>query len=204
MSVARLLGCSLLILTGCLVPVTSNPNGPGGGGPGTAGGSGGNGGGGFGGGGGGGSFGIGGGGFGEGGGAGGGFQSFDGGCGPFPPPPTPPVETAAVVEPARAPPAISGGTLALMSDGTIVAADSDRDNVYLVNANNAVSTIALQANDEPGRVIAGPPNRAFVALRRAGRIAEIDLSTKQVVARICATSSCSPTACCCRPSARRG
>lgn len=119
------------------------------------------------------------------------------------PPPTPPVATGGahpstgtcaekptgfveqgpVVEPAKPPPAISGGTLTTMPDGTLVAADSDRDVVYLVDADLAVRTVALAPQDEPGRVTAGPAGRAFVALRRAGKIAELDLATGTVRAR---------------------
>ncbi len=90
---------------------------------------------------------------------------------------------SSVVEPLKAPPAISGGTLVVLNDDTVVVADPDRDRVYVVTASNQVTPIAMTANDEPGRVAAGPADRVFVALRRADQVAEIDLVLKTVVAR---------------------
>jgi hypothetical protein len=99
------------------------------------------------------------------------------------------VDDRPVIEPARPPPAISGGTLAVLADGTIVIADSDRDLVYLVGTDDAVRTVSLEANDEPGRVSAGPPGRAFVALRRAAKVVELDVASGTIVARhpVCAS-----------------
>jgi cytochrome c len=96
----------------------------------------------------------------------------------LPPDPNPIVVTTAT------PPPISGGTLLVTSGGLAVAADSDRDVVHLVDlAARAVSTVALQPGDEPGRVIQDGQGRVHVALRRGGAIATIDLASKQVVAR---------------------
>ena len=76
-----------------------------------------------------------------------------------------------------APPAISGGTLAVLSDGqTVVAADPDRDQVYVVDlvARQVTATIVLNGGDEPGRVIADPAGRVHVALRHGGAVVTID------------------------------
>jgi len=68
---------------------------------------------------------------------------------------------------------------------TIVAADPDRDLVYVVDYHDAstLRTIALYHHDEPGRVVIDTSNRAHVALRRAGAFVTIDLATATVIAR---------------------
>ncbi len=81
---------------------------------------------------------------------------------------------------------ISGGTLAVLSDGrTAVAADSDRDQVYIVDlASNQLSfTVALQAGDEPGRIIQDAAGLVHVALRSGGAVATIDPTTGTIVGR---------------------
>jgi mono/diheme cytochrome c family protein len=91
-----------------------------------------------------------------------------------------------VVVAAKPPPAMSGGTLVITSDGdTAVAADSDRDRVWIVNlASRQLSAeIALQDGDEPGRVVEGTNGRVYVALRRGGAVATIDLTSKAIVER---------------------
>ena len=90
-----------------------------------------------------------------------------------------------------APPAISGGTLRIMADGnTAVAADPDRDQVYVVDLNlRTVSfTIALQHGDEPGRVAIDAAGRAHVALRRGGALVTIAPSSGTILERrdVCA------------------
>jgi mono/diheme cytochrome c family protein len=111
------------------------------------------------------------------GGAGGGISGGGtGGGGPI-------LDSSPVVEPARPPPAISGGTLAVLPDDTIVVADPDRDLVYLVDPDNRVVTLTLAPGEEPGRVAAGPGSRVFVALRRTGRVLELDVVTRAIVAR---------------------
>ncbi len=77
------------------------------------------------------------------------------------------------------PPPISGGTLTVTSDGrTAVAADPDRDAVYLVDlVANTVRTIALASHDEPARIALDSAGRAHVALRSGGAIATIDIAT---------------------------
>jgi len=63
-----------------------------------------------------------------------------------------PVDPNPVLVSADAPPPISGGTLLITSKGLALAADSERDVLYLVDlATKAVATIALQPGDEPGR-----------------------------------------------------
>jgi mono/diheme cytochrome c family protein len=81
------------------------------------------------------------------------------------------------------PPAISGGTLAVMSSGTVVAADPDRDVVWLLKG-SVVQHVQLQAGDEPGRVVEGPAGTAFVALRRAGTIAQLDIASGTLLQRL--------------------
>ena len=81
---------------------------------------------------------------------------------------------------------ISGGTLAILSDGhTAVAADSDRDQVYVVDlvANQLKSTIALHAGDEPGRVVEDGDGFVHVALRSGGAVATIDPVAGTILAR---------------------
>ncbi|MCW5831283.1 MAG: c-type cytochrome [Labilithrix sp.] len=84
------------------------------------------------------------------------------------------------------PPAISGGTLAVGGDGrTAVAADPDRDRVYVVDVpSRAVKhSIKLAAGSEPGRVAIDTKGRAHVALRSSGNVATIDLATGAVSER---------------------
>jgi DNA-binding beta-propeller fold protein YncE/mono/diheme cytochrome c family protein len=108
---------------------------------------------------------------------------------PTPPTPTPagdlPPLFAEPVRHARAAP-LAGGTLLVTGDGTTaVAADPDRDRVFLVDlATLAVRAVPLAENDEPGRVAPGPPGRVFVAARRGGVVAAIDLATGSVALRV--------------------
>ena len=81
---------------------------------------------------------------------------------------------------ADAPPAISGGTMAVLADGqTVVAADPDRDQVYVVDLTlRAVkSTIVLNHGDEPGRLVEDGAGRVHVALRRGGALVSISTAT---------------------------
>jgi mono/diheme cytochrome c family protein len=81
---------------------------------------------------------------------------------------------------------ISGGTLTVLSDGhTAVAADSDRDLVYVVDlgGNKLSSTIALHPGDEPGRVVEDGAGLVHVALRSGGAVATIDPVAGTIVAR---------------------
>jgi hypothetical protein len=96
----------------------------------------------------------------------------------------PPIEDGPVVEPAHAPPPVSGGTLAVLIDGSFVAADPDRDVVWLVSSDRStIRKVALNTGDEPGRVVEGQNKRVFVALRGTGEVAELDVATASVVER---------------------
>ena len=88
------------------------------------------------------------------------------------------------------PPAISGGTLLVTSDGnTAIAADPDRDAIYVVDVQGMTvrSTIALKAGDEPGRLAEDGEGRVHVALRGSGAVLTIDPTNGTVLAR---TTAC--------------
>lgn len=90
----------------------------------------------------------------------------------------------APIEPLRPPPALSGGNLGVMADGTVVVGDSDRDTIWVFPPTlDGHEEISLLPDDEPGRVIEGPPGHAFVVLRRAGQVAEVSVAPAQVVDR---------------------
>jgi len=79
------------------------------------------------------------------------------------------------------PPAISGGTMLVARDGrTVVAADPDRDRVWIVDLDTQklVAEVALEAGDEPGRVVEDAAGRFHVALRRGGAIVTVDAAGK--------------------------
>jgi hypothetical protein len=101
----------------------------------------------------------------------------------------PPQFGATLAQPV-APPAISGGTLRVMRDGhTAVAADPDRDRVYIVDlATRGVTTVMLTPGDEPGRVVEDNAGRAHVALRRGGAVVSIDVAAGTIAGRrsVCA------------------
>jgi hypothetical protein len=89
------------------------------------------------------------------------------------------------------PPPISGGTLLATHDGTrVIAADPERDSVYVVNlvTNAVASTIALTAGDEPGRLVEDGAGRIHVALRSGGALATIDPAKGTILERraVCA------------------
>jgi hypothetical protein len=95
-----------------------------------------------------------------------------------------------VVSAKSAAPVVGGTLLATRDTQTIVAADPDRDAVFLVNAvSHQVTTIPLQTGDEPGRIIEGPAGTLFVALRRGGALAAIDIASASVTSRtpVCAS-----------------
>ena len=85
---------------------------------------------------------------------------------------------------AKPPAAISGGTLLVSSRDIAVAADPDRDLVWLVDLkSNTVSQVALNEGDEPGRVVEDGAGHVHVALRKSGAVATIDLLTRKVLDR---------------------
>lgn len=94
------------------------------------------------------------------------------------PPPIPvshPIFGATIIQPV-APPPLSGGTLRLGNDGQhAFASDPDRDAFYSVDLVHLSSTeVALQAGDEPGRLVEDAAARMHVVLRGAGAVATID------------------------------
>ena len=90
------------------------------------------------------------------------------------------------VSAADPPPAISGGTLAILPDGvTAVAADPDRDTIAVANLTTSTLTasIALQPHDEPGRLVADAAGHVHVILRRGGALVTIDPVAGTILAR---------------------
>jgi len=90
-----------------------------------------------------------------------------------------------------APPAVSGGTLLVLADGkTAVAADPDRDRIYIADLSTRTLkfTIALTAGDEPGRVVQDAAGHVQVALRHGGALVTADPTTGAILARrpVCA------------------
>jgi mono/diheme cytochrome c family protein len=68
---------------------------------------------------------------------------------------------------------IVGGTLLALDDGrTAVAADPDRDRLFVADytAEVVLAEIALNAGDEPGRLVADSQGRVHVALRAGGAV----------------------------------
>ncbi len=81
---------------------------------------------------------------------------------------------------------LSGGTLAVSADGvTAVAADSEMDRVFVVDleAFQIRHEVVLKAKDEPGRVAMGKDGVAYVALRRGGAVAAVNLASGEVSRR---------------------
>jgi hypothetical protein len=93
---------------------------------------------------------------------------------PFPPVRVgPPPVFESPISAARPPAPLSGGTLAVLADGrTAVAADPDRDSIFVVDyrKQTLLATITLQPGDEPGRVAEDSAGRVHVALRRGGAL----------------------------------
>jgi hypothetical protein len=115
--------------------------------------------------------------------------------GPVSPPPpvspgVPPVRLSPLIIADPPPPPISGGTLTVADDGSVaVAADPDRDAVYLVRvADGSVDTVALAPGSEPGRSVLDASGYAHVVLRGGGALARIDLSAGQLerTTKVCA------------------
>jgi Cytochrome c len=79
------------------------------------------------------------------------------------------------------PPAISGGTLVSLPNGTLVAGDPDRDALWVVENRGAlVRRIALRPGDEPGRLITGPDGIVFAVLRRANQVAQLTVASGEL------------------------
>ncbi len=95
-----------------------------------------------------------------------------------------------VIRQLEPPPPITGGTLAIAASSPstpalAVAADPDRDKVFVIDlASLAVKfEVALPRRSEPGRVAVDDSGHAFVVLRRAGDVAQIDLATGALAMR---------------------
>jgi hypothetical protein len=98
----------------------------------------------------------------------------------------PPPEPESSASTGRRPPPISGGTLLVTADGeTAVAADSDRDVVWVVDLDSTslLHQVKLQANDEPGRVVEDGAGRVHVLARRGGALISIDPRVGKVLER---------------------
>ena len=91
-----------------------------------------------------------------------------------------------VAAPAVVPPPVSGGTLQILRDGTTaVAADPDRDRVWVADVARGalLNEIAFDPGDEPGRIVEGAAGRVYVALRRGGAVVAIDVAAGKILAR---------------------
>jgi len=103
----------------------------------------------------------------------------------IPAPETPPKEETPAPTGA-APPAVSGGTLLVThDDAKVVAADPDRDTVWIVDtATNKLQTrVRLSAGAEPGRIVEDQDGKLHVALRRGGQIVKIDPADGSIVSQ---------------------
>ena len=88
--------------------------------------------------------------------------------------------------PRTQPPALSGGTLLVLSDGTTaVAADADRDVIWLADLTKLTQSgrIDLQSGDEPGRLVQDSAGKVHVALRRGGSLLTIDPVAGKIISR---------------------
>jgi hypothetical protein len=104
--------------------------------------------------------------------------------------PAPTLLGGAAVSAQHVAPVVGGTLLALRAGSTIVAADPDRDAVFLVDSSShAVRTVTLEHGDEPGRLAEGADGTVYVALRRAGAVIAIDAAMGQIVSRmpVCAS-----------------
>lgn len=79
-------------------------------------------------------------------------------------------------------PPISGGTLAVTPDGSqAVAADPDRDLLYLIDVpTRSAQSLPLTAASEPGRVVLDDLGQAHVVLRGNGRLARLELESGEL------------------------
>jgi hypothetical protein len=97
----------------------------------------------------------------------------------------------ATVQSETSPPPISGGTLLATSDGsTVIAADSDRDQLHFVDAQGMrmLHSRTLTKGDEPGRLVEDAAGRIHVVLRGARSIATLTREPESEITRreVCA------------------
>ena len=103
---------------------------------------------------------------------------------------------------AKPPPPISGGTLHVTSNGLAVAADSDRDMVFLVDLNTKkITKIALEDGDEPGRIIEDGTPQSLIATYGRDTLEEVFLDVVRGRAQQ-AQGSAEPSAAAQRPVMR--
>jgi mono/diheme cytochrome c family protein len=79
---------------------------------------------------------------------------------------------------------VSGGSLAVSADGSAaVAADPDRDCIYVVRPQEVgANKLQLPVGSEPGRVVLDGAGAAHVVLRGSGKLLRIDLATATISA----------------------
>jgi len=97
-----------------------------------------------------------------------------------------PVDERAALTAAVPPPAISGGTLSVLSDSSVaIVADPERDRISIVDLSTLSlrHTIELEPGDEPGRSVEDGQKQIHVALRRGGALVTIDPVAGKVLAR---------------------
>ncbi len=103
-----------------------------------------------------------------------------------------PLDIGPIVTAPTPPPPLTGGTLLVLQDGThAIAADPDRDAVYVIDlATHAVAgTVHLSPGDEPQRAVEDDAHQVHLVLRGPGVIATIDPATATITARrsVCGT-----------------
>lgn len=90
------------------------------------------------------------------------------------------------------PAVVSGGTMRVTRDGTrAVVSDTGLDQIHVFDLSRGgidlETSYAVDAGDEPGRIVEGADQVVYVALRRSGELARIDLETGDVTqAKVCA------------------
>src|SRR5688572_22036263 len=84
------------------------------------------------------------------------------------------------------PPPLAGGTLLVTADDRFaVAADPDRDRIWVVDMDEPrlVGAIELDRGEEPGRAAEDAAGRVHVLLRRGGAVLTLDPETATTIAR---------------------
>ena len=97
---------------------------------------------------------------------------------PLPPPP-------GLVTQEVPPPAISGGSLLVTDGGLAVAADTDRDRIWVVDtaSGELVADVSLDAGERPGRLVEDADGHVHVALRGSGVLLTLDPAAGEVLSR---------------------